>query len=160
MNHQSTPLRRRATLFALALFGAGGIAWSAATAGDAKSSVSVKVDEKPIASDASSPLGQSYAPIVKRVAPSVVKVLVAEKAKSVPVGELPPFFNHPGFREFFGEDFGRQFGGRGGRGMMRQPPSQGLGSGVIVSSDGFILTNSHVVQGADTIEVSLNDGRE
>ncbi len=156
MKHHSNSLRRRTTLAVLALFGAGGIAWSAAVAGDSKPSVSVKVDDKPVVSSAASPLGASYAPVVKRVAPSVVKVLVAENAKSVPMGELPPFFNHPGFREFFGD----QFGGRGGRGMMRQPPSQGLGSGVIVSEDGFILTNSHVVKGADTIKVTTNDGRE
>lgn len=152
--------RTRAALLALALFGIGslgGVAWSA-TAGS-NPSVTVKVDEKPIASDASSPLGASYAPIVKKVAPSVVKVLVAEKAKSVPAMEGHPFFDLPGFREFFGDQQGRQFGGRRG-GALRQPPAQGLGSGVVVSADGYILTNSHVVRGADTIKVSLNDGRE
>ena len=44
--------------------------------------------------------------------------------------------------------------------MMRTPREQGLGSGVIVNKDGYILTNNHVVDGADTIRVKLNDGRE
>lgn len=152
--------RTRGALLALTLFGIGGlggVAWSATSGSNP--SVTVKVDEKPIASDASSPLGASYAPIVKKVAPSVVKVLVAEKAKSVPVAEGHPFFDLPGFREFFGDPHGRQFEGRRG-GAMRRPPAQGLGSGVVVSDDGYILTNSHVVRGADTIKVSLNDGRE
>jgi serine protease Do len=64
-----------------------------------------------------------------------------------------PFFDDPFFRRFFGEEFGRRF----------QPPpefrEQGLGSGVMVSMDGYILTNSHVVEGADEIEIHLPDGR-
>jgi serine protease Do len=144
-------IRRRAALFTLGVIGAGGLAWSA-NALNAGQSVSVKVDEKPIVSSSESPLGMSYAPIVKRVTPSVVKVLVTERAKNVPA-ELPPFFDNPAFREFFGQQFG-------GRNMLRQPPSRGLGSGVIVSPDGYILTNNHVVKGADTIKVTLGDGRE
>ncbi len=69
-----------------------------------------------------------------------------------------PFGNDELFRRFFGQQFnGEQ---EQGQGRMRTPSEHGLGSGVIVSKDGYILTNNHVVDDADTIKVTLNDGRE
>jgi serine protease Do len=67
-----------------------------------------------------------------------------------PFGDL---FNDPLFRRFFGEGNGRP-------GQKRKQKSSALGSGVIVSEDGYILTNNHVVQGADDIKVVLSDKRE
>jgi serine protease Do len=92
----------------------------------------------------------SYAPVIKKVAPSVVTINSTRKIKVQPFWS--PFFDDPMFRRFFGEPFNR-----------REGPStrniQSLGSGVIVSDDGYILTNNHVVEGADEIEVVLSDGK-
>jgi serine protease Do len=148
-------VRGRALLLALGLAAGGSLAWSATALKAGAPSVSVNVDSKPIAS-ANTALGPSYSPVVKKVAPSVVKVQVSERAKLVSTQELPPFLNQPGFREFFGDQFGQS----GRRGSVRQPAQEGLGSGVIVSADGYVLTNSHVVKGADKIQVTLGDGRD
>ncbi len=132
----------------------GGTTWVVAESGqDEKPSVQIKVDPAPLPREGDTAL--SFSPIVKRVAPSVVKVVTRERAKEMEVdGGFP--FDDPGFRQFLGPLFG---GPGGGRRIIRQPPEMGLGSGVIVSADGYILTNNHVVDDADSVKVTLSDGR-
>jgi len=93
----------------------------------------------------------SYSAIVDRVSPAVVTVTVQMKASTqrTSAPDLPDLFG-----EQFGLPFGQQF-----RLEPRNQPSSGLGSGVIIRQDGYILTNNHVVEGADRIRVELNDGR-
>ena len=87
----------------------------------------------------------TFAPIVKRVAPSVVNVY----ARSIVRQQVNPLFADPLFQQFFGAS--PQF---------RQRMKQSLGSGVIVRSDGVILTNNHVVANGQNIVVALSDKRE
>jgi Do/DeqQ family serine protease len=89
----------------------------------------------------------SYAPVVQRAAPAVVNVYAA---KMVTVRN--PLFDDPIFRRFFGVP-----DGRGGPGEQVQ---RSLGSGVIVDPSGLVVTNNHVIEGADQVKVSLSDKRE
>ncbi len=147
-------LPRRSLLLATLAILVGGTTWVVAESKhDEKPSVQVKVDPAPLPREGDSAL--SFSPIVKRVTPSVVKVVTRERAKEMQVGGGFPF-DDPGFRQFFGPLFG---GPGGGRRIVRQPPEMGLGSGIIVSADGYILTNNHVVDDADSVKVTLSDGR-
>lgn len=157
MNSSPRPnsfLRRRLLAYAACAFLAGGTtSWVIAESKtDAKPSVTVKVDSAPLQRTNDS---VSYSPIVKRVAPSVVKVVTRERAKELEMNGGSPF-DDPRFREFFGIPPNAMPDRR----MQRQPQQVGLGSGVVVSSDGYILTNNHVVSGADNVRVTLSDGRE
>ena len=81
----------------------------------------------------------SFRDAVKRAAPSVVSINTSKNARH-------PNMNDPWYQFFFGQ-------------QQNQPQQAGLGSGVIVSMDGYILTNNHVIEGADEIEVVLTDGQ-
>ncbi len=102
---------------------------------------------------ASVPLPQSdsrsfVAAAVNRVGPAVVRI---DTERTIANNTADPFFDDPFFRGFFGED------------MFPRTPKEyhqrGQGSGFIVDSNGVILTNAHVVSGADTVTVTLKDGR-
>nr|WP_244299209.1 DegQ family serine endoprotease [Roseibium aquae] len=93
----------------------------------------------------------SFAPIVKRVAPAVVNVYASRTV--VQRQRVSPFFNDPFFQRFFG-DQGPGFG------PPRERVQSSLGSGVIISADGIVITNHHVIKDADAVRVALNDRRE
>jgi serine protease Do len=90
----------------------------------------------------------SYAPVVEQAAPSVVNVFSTEIVKN-PAADMQQFFNNPFFREFFGGQAPN---------VPKVLQQRSLGSGVIINSDGHILTNNHVIKGAQEIKVSLADG--
>jgi serine protease Do len=100
----------------------------------------------------------SYADVVKTVAPAVVTIRVEGKAKVAPTQFQ--FEGDDFFRRFFGGDEGGDNSrGPRQRAVPRSYRQRGLGSGVVMTSDGYILTNNHVVEGAEAIHIDLSDGR-
>ncbi|MGL4852145.1 MAG: Do family serine endopeptidase [Phocaeicola sp.] len=85
---------------------------------------------------------------------AVVHIKSTQESKTQTVTVRDPF------SEFFGDMFGDRRGGGGQQRRVQTPEKVGFGSGVIISTDGYIVTNNHVIEGADVISVKLNDGRE
>src|ERR1700733_9237531 len=153
MNRQNFWKRSRAVLLGTALATGLGIAGFAAAGhiGGANPAAVLK-----LASPDEGPSRVGFAPVVKKVLPAVVNIS-STKVSKIPTGfEGNGIPDDPLFRQFFG-DSNPQFHGR------REAPQQreeGLGSGVIMTPDGYIITNNHVVDGATTGRVTLADNRE
>src|SRR5579885_3210992 len=99
------------------------------------------------------PSRTGFAPVVKKVLPTVVNISSSKVVKT-PTGFDGQFPDDPLFRQFFGNQFGRGFS------VPREQREHGLGSGVIVSPNGHIPTNNHLVDGKTTILVTLSHKRE
>ena len=98
-------------------------------------------------------LDQAMESIASRVTPAVVNVSVTTKTTTSGWGDDSQLQNLPdGLRQFFGQMYGNQQ-------QQQQQVEHGVGSGVIVTQDGYIVTNQHVVDGATSVKGSLNDRR-
>jgi len=154
-------MSNKAGILVVAVFAAGGLAGSWATARTGRSpfgrAAAVPVLVSSVTGTA---LGNQvsftdgFVPVVDKVLPAVVNIASSKIVRSPDQGPPSPFFSDPFFRQFFGDEFSRQFR------VPREQREHSLGSGVIVNSSGYILTNNHVVEGASEIKVYLGEKRE
>ena len=130
----------------------------------AKESTPAADPQKPLAHsrslDLARQLNEAFIEVADTVSPAVVVIQVTKRAGAGGgnLSEQNPFF------EFLPPEMRRQFEERGNgggtrRGQRRAPVEVGRGSGIVVTEDGYILTNNHVVEGADTVKVRFKDGR-
>jgi serine protease Do len=176
--------KRRLALLATALLAAQAVVLPAADAPvPARPPLKLNVDRKPINRDGADRV--SYAPIVRKTAASVAYVYSTRKVQIQNLKDLAPYLNDPSLRRYFEEQLpGRgdvvprtptpnrprnrdrnEKNGNGAPEKSAQPrvPEQtqrGLGSGVVITSDGYILTNHHVVEDAQEIKVSIGEGKK
>src|SRR5215469_7202040 len=141
-----------AAVAGVGLVASGSAVFSAVTGNDnnQKPPLSLKYDNTQINREATQ--GHSYFPIVQKVTPSVVQVYVTTKGGN---GNGNMGMNQD-LQDQLRRFFGRQFPNMP---EQQTPGEKALGSGIIISSDGYILTNNHVVQNARTIQVKLTDNR-
>jgi serine protease Do len=136
--------------------------WGAARASQKFFTPGIHISMK-MADPAEGPSRTGFAPVVKGVLPDVVnistsKVVKASEHPEMQQGmpeDMPPFF-----QQFFGQQFGPGAGPGGRSQRPRDQREESLGSGVVVSPDGYILTNNHVIDGASDVRVTLADKRQ
>ncbi len=104
--------------------------------------------EEAVVPQSQAQLELSFAPVVRKAAPAVVNIYTRRVVQT----QVSPLFSDPFFQRFFGEGFGF--------GRPRERIQNSLGSGVIISSDGLVVTNEHVIKDSDEITVVLGDRRE
>jgi len=143
--------KSQAAILAVALTGAvGGYAAARTNIGATAGRVHASLK---LADPSEGPSKLGFAPVVKEVLPSVVNIS-SSKVVRTPNQSAEGMPDDPLFRQFFGRQFGR------GPAVPERRREQSLGSGVIVSPEGYILTNNHVVDGATDVRVTLSDKRE
>jgi Do/DeqQ family serine protease len=151
----SSPIKKAATYLSLVLLGAGvtfaGSFFTSRNPENLATSVS-QTSSRVLAQSvpASNPLVNQNTNFVTQVVDKVGPAVVRINASRTVTSELPDAFRNPMFRQFFGSDLPSD---------PQERVEQGTGSGFIINGDGQILTNAHVIDGADTVKVTLKDGR-
>ncbi|HEY9633200.1 MAG TPA: HhoA/HhoB/HtrA family serine endopeptidase [Coleofasciculaceae cyanobacterium] len=154
-NPAPSPFKKAATYLSLVVLGAGvtfassyfadGNLLNLATA-PSQAAPEALAQAVPTANPGLNPNTNFVTQVVDKVGPAVVRI---DSSRTV-TSRVPDVFNNPMFRQFFGADLPTE---------PQQRVERGEGSGFIISSNGQILTNAHVVDGADTVNVTLKDGR-
>jgi serine protease Do len=154
-------LKAQSKILAGAMIAVLGLAgWGVARASQKFFTPGVHISMK-LADPAEGPSRTGFAPVVKSVLPDVVNISTSKVVKASRQDQFQ-FETPDGMPPFFQQFFGRQFG-PGPEGHMprqRDQREDSLGSGVIVSPDGYILTNNHVIDGATDVSVTLSDKRQ
>lgn len=155
MKKQLSNLGKKATVsLSLVLLG-GGMALGGNYLINTPQSIAQDADSQPVttesdkakATEMAIAVPQNYvSDVAKKVGNSVVRIDASRKVAT----NVPAMFNDPFFRQFFGSQMPN---------IPNEQIQRGLGSGFVVSSDGLILTNAHVIDGSDKVEVTLKDGR-